>query len=82
MRETTILLLLEWKLDHSDKDCTIWLRRELTLKPEDQQYGSCLPQDYRGELLAVNMEFNSLHEVHVSFCDDLAYEISSPRRHK
>lgn len=48
MRETTILLLLEWKLDRSDKDCTIWLRRKLTLKPEDQQYGSCLPQDYRG----------------------------------
>lgn len=41
-----------------------------------------LPQDYRGELLAVNMEFNSLHEVHVSFSDDLAYEVSSPRRHK
>ena len=82
MRETTKLLLLEWKLDHSDKDCNIWLRRKVTLNTEDQQFGSCLPQDYRGELVLVTWGFNSRHEVHLSFSDDLAYEISSLRRLK
>ena len=82
MRETTKLLLLEWKLDHSDKDCNIWLRRKVTLNTEDQQFGSCLPQDYRGELVLVTWGFNSRHEVYLSFSDDLAYEISSLRRLK
>ena len=77
MRETTKLLLLEWKLDHSDKDCNIWLRRKVTLNTEDPQFGSCLPQDYRGELVLVKWGFNSRHEVHLSFSDDLAYEIPS-----
>lgn len=40
------------------------------------------PKIIGGELLAVNVEFNSLHEVHVSFSDDLAYDVSSLRRRK
>ena len=42
IRVATHLLLLVWKVDHDERNCTQWLRSKEIFRAEDKQFGAWL----------------------------------------